>query len=200
MVWMYLNYLLLHPFSPPSSYDDEGSASLSTKASRLARALDTLPGAFTASPLQLPSLLNHSQHLTNIFAWFPHQDGPLWPLISFQVIPIFSSHLHCATSQKSHLHSHQHIGCLKVLHCHLLLSSFALGFIHTPSTYDSPLLILHSPLQTFQFNVPHRHFRPNVLKTKLITLNFFIKIHFSVSPASCVAGLGDNSSSRVHSL
>ena len=48
MVWMYLNYLLLHPFSPPSSYDDEGSASLSTKASRLARALDTLPGAFTA--------------------------------------------------------------------------------------------------------------------------------------------------------
>ena len=123
-----------------------------------------------------------------------------WLLISFQVIPIFSSHLHCATSQKSHLHSHQHIGCLKVLHCHLLLSSFALGFIHTSSTYDSPLLILHSPLQTFQFNVPHRHFRPNVLKTKLITLNFFIKIHFSVSPASCVAGLGDNSSSRVHSL
>ena len=154
----------------------------------------------STSPLQLPSLLNHSQHLTNILAWFPHQDGPLWPLISFQVIPIFSSHLHCATSQKSHLHSHQHIGCLKVLHCHLLLSSFALGFIHTSSTYDSPLLILHSPLQTFQFNVPHRHFRPNVLKTKLITLNFFIKIHFSVSPASCVAGLGDNSSSRVHSL
>ena len=151
------------------------------------------------SPLWLSSLLNHSQHLTNILAWFPHQDGPqIWPLISFQVIPIFSSLLHCTTSQKSYLHSHQHVGYPEVLHCHLLLSSFALSFIHTSSKHDSPLLLPHSPLQTFQFNVPHRHFRPNVLKTKLITLNFFIKIHFSVSPASCVASLRDNSSSRVH--
>ena len=41
MVWMYLNYLLLRPFSPPSSYDDEGSTSLSTKANRFTHALDT---------------------------------------------------------------------------------------------------------------------------------------------------------------
>ena len=153
----------------------------------------------STSPLQLSSLLNHSQHLTNLLGWFPHQDGPLWPLIFFQVTPVFSTHLHGVTSQKSYLHAHQHIGYPNILHCHLLLSSFALGFIHTSSKYDSPLLLPHNPLQTFQFNVPHRHVRPNVLKTKLITLNVFIKIHFSVSPASCVAGLGDNSSSKVHS-
>lgn len=132
-----------------------------------------------------------------------------------------SSHLfsrvsyNCTTSQKSYLHSHQHISYLKVLHYCLLLSQFTLAAIHTsaptssrfPVTYTvesngnflrcphlilldeaNPfllkicllLLLLHSPPWTFWFNMPHRHFRPNIWK--LITPNFFIKTYFSVFP------------------
>ena len=84
---MYLNYLLLHPFSPPSSCYNEGSTPLPTKANRLTCAPDTLPGASTARDFSGYHLflLNHPQHLTNMLAWFPHYDGPLWPLMPFQL-------------------------------------------------------------------------------------------------------------------